>query len=119
MNRIHSTAIISNKASLGRNIKIGPYCIVKDNVTRINVDIITKLDKKKMKWNNLISGSLNMYNDMKQKELSEEELKKIKDLGDLENLMKEFKKRLEEQEKHHHGGSKWIGTAGTYPFGND
>ena len=54
-----------------------------------------------------------------EKELTEEELKKIKDLGGLENLMKEFKKRLEEQEKHHHGGSKWIGTAGTSPFGND
>ena len=54
-----------------------------------------------------------------EKELTEEELKKIKDLGGLENLMKEFKKRIEEQEKHHHGGSKWIGTAGTSPFGND
>ncbi len=33
MNNIHSTAIISSKAKLGKNIKIGPYCIVKDNVT--------------------------------------------------------------------------------------
>ena len=32
--------------------------------------------------------------------------------------LKEFKKRLEEQEKEHHGGNKWIGTAGTSPFGN-
>ena len=33
--------------------------------------------------------------------------------------MEEFKKRLEEQDKEHHGGNKWIGTAGTSPFGND
>ena len=53
-----------------------------------------------------------------EKNLSEEELKKIKDLGGLEKLMAEFKKRLEEQEKEHHGGNKWVGTAGTSPFGN-
>ena len=52
-------------------------------------------------------------------ELTPEELKKIKDLGGLEKLLQEFKKRLEEQEKQHHGGNKWIGTAGTSPFGND
>ena len=54
-----------------------------------------------------------------EKELPPEELKKIKDLGGLEKLLQEFKKRLEEQEKQHHGGNKWIGTAGTSPFGND
>ena len=54
-----------------------------------------------------------------EKELTPEELKKIKDLGGLEKLLQEFKKRLEEQEKQHHGGNKWIGTAGTSPFGND
>ena len=54
-----------------------------------------------------------------EKELSPEDLKKIKDLGGLEQLMEEFKKRLEEQDKEHHGGNKWIGTAGTSPFGND
>ena len=52
------------------------------------------------------------------KNLSSEDLKKIKDLGGLEKLMEEFKKRLEEQKKAHHGGSKWIGTEGTSPFGN-
>ena len=54
-----------------------------------------------------------------EKELTPEELKKIKDLGGLEKLLQEFKNRLEEQEKQHHGGTKWIGTAGTSPFGND
>ena len=54
-----------------------------------------------------------------EKELSAEELKKIKSLGGLEKLLEEFKKRMEEQEKRHEGGNKWIGTAGTSPFGNN
>ena len=54
-----------------------------------------------------------------EKELSAEELKKIKSLGGLEKLLEEFKKRMEEQENRHEGGNKWIGTAGTSPFGNN
>ena len=53
-----------------------------------------------------------------EKELTKEELDKINDLGGLENLMREFKKRLEEQEKEHHGGNKWVGTNGTSPYGH-
>ena len=49
--------------------------------------------------------------------LSEEEKAKIEALGGLDKLMEEFKKRMEEQEKRHQGGSKWIGTGGTSPFG--
>jgi len=51
------------------------------------------------------------------KNLSEEDKAKIESLGGLEKLIEEFKKRLEEQEKRHEGGNKWIGTAGTSPFG--
>jgi hypothetical protein len=53
-----------------------------------------------------------------EKHLSEEEKEKIKSLGGLDKLLEEFRKRLEEQEKRHSGGSKWIGTGGTSPFGN-
>jgi uncharacterized protein len=49
--------------------------------------------------------------------LSEEEMEKIKALGSWEEIMETLKKRLEEQEKRHQGGNKWIGTAGTSPFG--
>ena len=49
--------------------------------------------------------------------LSEEEKKKIEALGGWEKLMEELKKRLEEQKGRHQGGNKWIGTAGTSPFG--
>lgn len=53
------------------------------------------------------------------KHLSEEEKAKIESLGGLEKLIEEFKKRLEEQQKRHQGGNKWVGTGGTSPFGND
>ena len=53
-----------------------------------------------------------------EKHLTEEELAQIKTLGGLEKLLEEFKKRLEEQDERHKGGSKWVGTEGTSPFGN-
>ena len=53
-----------------------------------------------------------------EKYLTEEEKDKIQSLGGLEKLIEEFKKRLEEQQKRHSGGSKWVGTGGTSPFGN-
>jgi len=52
-----------------------------------------------------------------EKQLSNEEKEKLKSLGGLEQLMKALKERLEEQKKRHAGGSKWVGTGGTSPFG--
>lgn len=52
------------------------------------------------------------------KQLSEEEKAKIDSLGGLDELIKKFKERLEEQQKRHAGGNKWIGTGGTSPFGH-
>ncbi len=52
-----------------------------------------------------------------EKMLTEDEKKEIEALGGWEKLMETLKQRLEEQEKRHQGGSKWIGTAGTSPFG--
>ncbi len=52
-----------------------------------------------------------------EKHLSEEERREIEALGGFEKLMETLKQRLEEQQKRHQGGSKWIGTAGTSPFG--
>src|SRR3954462_14513339 len=49
--------------------------------------------------------------------LSEEEKKQIQSLGGWDKLMETLKKRLEEQKGKHQGGSKWIGTGGTSPFG--
>ncbi len=49
--------------------------------------------------------------------LSEEERAQIEALGGFEELMKALQERLEEQKERHEGGSRWIGTAGTSPFG--
>ncbi len=49
--------------------------------------------------------------------LSEEERARIESLGGFDELMKALRERLEEQDDRHEGGSKWIGTAGTSPFG--
>ncbi|PWV98179.1 hypothetical protein DFR52_105158 [Hoeflea marina] len=52
-----------------------------------------------------------------EKVLSDEEKKLVESLGGFDRLMETLKKRLEEQKARHQGGSKWIGTAGTSPFG--
>ena len=52
-----------------------------------------------------------------QLELSAEQLAQIQKLG-WDELMETLKKRLDEQNERHEGGSKWIGTGGTSPFGN-
>ena len=49
---------------------------------------------------------------------TEEEKASIAALGGLDALLDELRKRLEEQKSAHHGGSKWIGTGGTSPFGH-
>ena len=49
--------------------------------------------------------------------LTPEQMDEIKALGSWEEIMAALKQRLEEQQGRHQGGSKWIGTAGTSPFG--
>ena len=49
--------------------------------------------------------------------LSEEERAEIEAMGGFDKLMEALRERLEEQEERHEGGNKWIGTAGTSPFG--
>ena len=54
---------------------------------------------------------------MAEKHLSPEEKAEIEAAGGFDKLMDTLRKRLEEQKKRHQGGNKWIGTAGTSPFG--
>jgi uncharacterized protein with von Willebrand factor type A (vWA) domain len=53
-----------------------------------------------------------------EKYLTEEEKKQIEAMGGLDKLLETLKQRLAEQKGRHQGGSKWIGTGGTSPFGN-
>ena len=50
-------------------------------------------------------------------QLSDEDKAKIKAMGGLDKLLETLQQRLDEQEKRHQGGNKWIGTGGTSPFG--
>lgn len=54
---------------------------------------------------------------MAEKHLTPEEKAEIDASGGFDKLMETLKKRLEEQKGRHQGGSKWVGTAGTSPFG--
>ena len=69
-------------------------------------DVLKKLDLPK-KW----------IEKLVERHFSENEIKKLKSFGSFEKLMEILKKRLKEQKKRHEGGNKWIGTAGTSPFG--
>ncbi len=54
---------------------------------------------------------------MAEKHLSDEEKAEIEALGGFEKLMETLRERLKDQQGRHQGGNKWIGTAGTSPFG--
>ena len=54
---------------------------------------------------------------MAEKHLTPEEKAEIEALGGFDKLMETLKKRMAEQKGRHQGGSKWVGTAGTSPFG--
>ena len=52
-----------------------------------------------------------------ERELSDAEKAQVEALGGWDALMETLRKRLEEQRERHQGGNKWVGTAGTSPFG--
>ena len=52
-----------------------------------------------------------------EKHLTEDEKRQVEALGGWDRLMETLRERLREQQGRHQGGSKWIGTAGTSPFG--
>ncbi len=88
------------------------------------------LDKFDQVFNKVFKGILTNYGQnpvdipedwlkaVAEKFLTPEEMEAIKSLGSWEEIMDTLKKRLEEQQKKHEGGNKWIGTGGTSPFGN-
>jgi uncharacterized protein with von Willebrand factor type A (vWA) domain len=53
-----------------------------------------------------------------ERDFTPEEKKQIEALGGLDKLMERLKELFEEQQERHEGGSKWIGSGGTSPFGN-
>ena len=53
-----------------------------------------------------------------QREFTAEEKAAIQAMGGLDKLLERLRELLDEQKERHQGGSKWIGTGGTSPFGN-
>ena len=68
-----------------------------------------------------VLGRLDLPEDWLRKQaeifLTEKEKAEIEGLGGFDKLMETLKERLKEQQGRHQGGSKWVGTAGTSPFG--
>ena len=54
---------------------------------------------------------------LSEKFLTDEEKAAIEAMGGFDKLMQALAERMKEQKERHEGGSKWIGTAGTSPFG--
>ena len=52
-----------------------------------------------------------------ERHLTREEMEQVRSLGGFEALMETLRRRLSEQAGRHQGGGRWIGTAGTSPFG--
>ncbi len=95
-------------------------CLVKDER---NLDKFDRVFGHVFKGLELMSDSLETdipeewLRKLAEKYLTEEEKAEIEALGGWDKLMETLKKRLEEQKGRHQGGNKWIGTAGTSPFG--
>lgn len=54
---------------------------------------------------------------MMDRHLTDAEKAEVEALGGFEKLMETLRERLAEQKERHQGGSRWIGTGGTSPFG--
>jgi len=95
------TCLVKDEALYDRfNLAFGSYFKGVDSVFDIRTQIPEEWIRK------MIEGAL-----------SDEEKALVKALGGWDKLMETLKQRLEEQRARHQGGSKWIGTAGTSPFG--
>lgn len=98
---------------------IARNCLVKDlkyydDYDQVFASIFSKLDLSDETFRSLL---LDWLNNPIRKELSEEQIRSAPFM-EYEELLKELEKRLQEQKERHDGGSYWIGTGGTSPFGN-
>ena len=80
------------------------FATVFQGVERVDGDPATDIPEE---WLRLMSEKL----------LTPEEMAEIEAMGGFEKLMETLRQRLAEQNERHEGGSKWIGTGGTSPFG--
>jgi uncharacterized protein with von Willebrand factor type A (vWA) domain len=93
-------------------------CLVKDER---NIDKFDRVFAQVFKGLEDIAAAALVPDDwlqkLAEKLLTPEEMAQIEAMGGLEKLLDTLRQRLAEQKERHEGGSKWIGTAGTSPFG--
>ncbi|WP_425086675.1 vWA domain-containing protein [Stappia sp.] len=123
--REYLTLMEALKADLaGRQVEDFYYlaraCLVKDEANLDKFDRIFGHTFKGLDLGSAIEAEAlpeDWLRKLAEKHLTEEEKAQIEALGGFEKLMETLKQRLKEQKDRHQGGSKWIGTAGTSPFG--
>lgn len=122
--REYLTLLEAVKAGLGENV---------DDFYSLSRTILIKheehLDRFDAIFSQYVAGSMKLSHTdlskiqedwlkyMAENNLTDEEKAMIEAMGGLEELAKRFQELLEEQQERHQGGNKWIGTAGTSPFG--
>jgi len=95
------TCLVKDEALYDRfNLAFGAYFKGVEGVLDIHADIPESWLRKMIEAN-----------------LTDEEKAMVAALGGWDQLMQTLRRRLDEQRGRHQGGSKWIGTAGTSPFG--
>src|SRR5438045_4040433 len=95
------TCLVKDEALYDRfNLAFGAYFKGVDGVLDIHADVPESWLRKMIEAN-----------------LTDEEKAMVAALGGWDQLMQTLRRRLDEQRGRHQGGSKWIGTAGTSPFG--
>ena len=95
------TCLVKDEALYDRfNVAFGAYFTGVAGALDIHADVPEEWLRK------MIEGSL-----------TDEEKALIAALGGWDKLKETLRQRLDEQRGRHQGGSKWIGTAGTSPFG--
>jgi uncharacterized protein with von Willebrand factor type A (vWA) domain len=98
-------------------------CMVKDerNIDKFDRAFATAFEGLEAIPDSAVMDAVDIPQDwlekMAEKHLSAQEKAEIEALGGFDKLMETLKKRIEEQKGRHQGGSKWVGTAGTSPFG--
>jgi hypothetical protein len=96
------TVLIKHQEHLDRFDTIfGQYVA---GITKLNAPDLSKIQEDWLKY-------------MTENSLTEEEKAMIEAMGGLEELAKRFEELMKEQQERHQGGNKWIGTAGTSPYG--
>jgi uncharacterized protein with von Willebrand factor type A (vWA) domain len=94
-------------------------CLVKDERYLDRFDLVFKQDFEGIEALELEVEDLpeEWLRKIAERHFTEEEMREVLARGSWEELLDELRKRLAEQDARHAGGSKWIGTLGTSPFG--